>query len=81
MQSDKRKLQELSCEVQKKEEWLQDERMEREKLEAELGSERDCNRVRKSKNIKIIIIHYINTFSYKYNCLCAPNLHSQLLRL
>lgn len=35
MQSDKKKLQELSCEVQKKEEWLQDERLEREKLEVE----------------------------------------------
>ncbi|KAM4613789.1 calcium-binding and coiled-coil domain-containing protein 1b [Polymixia lowei] len=42
---DKKKLQELSCEVQKKEEWLQEERVEREKLEVELGSERDCNRV------------------------------------
>ncbi|KAL6111590.1 uncharacterized protein ACO6RY_08536 [Pungitius sinensis] len=42
---DSKKLQELSCEVQKKEEWLQEERMEREKLEVELGQERDCNRV------------------------------------
>ncbi|KAM3877871.1 calcium-binding and coiled-coil domain-containing protein 1-like [Diretmus argenteus] len=42
---DKKKLQELSCEVQRKEEWLQEERMEREKLEVELGRERDGNRV------------------------------------
>ncbi|XP_076612732.1 calcium-binding and coiled-coil domain-containing protein 1-like isoform X1 [Chaetodon auriga] len=44
-ETDKKKLQDLSCEVQRKEEWLQEERMEREKLEVELGSERDCNRV------------------------------------
>ncbi|KAM9361864.1 calcium-binding and coiled-coil domain-containing protein 1-like [Symphorus nematophorus] len=42
---DKKKLQEVICEVQRKEEWLQEERMEREKLEAELAGERDCNRV------------------------------------
>uniref|UniRef100_UPI003AACEE7C calcium-binding and coiled-coil domain-containing protein 1-like n=1 Tax=Centroberyx gerrardi TaxID=166262 RepID=UPI003AACEE7C len=42
---DKKKLQELSCEVQRKEEWLREERMEREKLDVELGNERDCNRV------------------------------------
>lgn len=45
MQSDKKKIQELSGEVQRKEEWLQEERREREKLEAELGSDRECNRV------------------------------------
>lgn len=45
VQSDKKKIQELSCEVQRKEEWLQEERREREKLEAELGSDRECNRV------------------------------------
>ncbi|XP_071349889.1 calcium-binding and coiled-coil domain-containing protein 1b isoform X1 [Trachinotus anak] len=44
-ETEKKKLQELSCEVQRKEHWLQEERMEREKLEVELGRERDCNRV------------------------------------
>ncbi|XP_051270642.1 calcium-binding and coiled-coil domain-containing protein 1b isoform X2 [Dicentrarchus labrax] len=44
-EADKKKIQELSCEVQRKEEWLQEERMEREKLELELGSERHCSRV------------------------------------
>ncbi|XP_070758910.1 calcium-binding and coiled-coil domain-containing protein 1b [Enoplosus armatus] len=44
-ETDKNKLQEVCCEVQRKEEWLQEERMEREKLEVELGQERDCNRV------------------------------------
>lgn len=53
MQTDKKKLQELSCEVQRKEEWLQEERTEREKLDIELGRERDCNRVSKSKYIVI----------------------------
>ncbi|KAF7663973.1 hypothetical protein LDENG_00195240 [Lucifuga dentata] len=47
-ETDKKKLQELSCEVQRKAEWLQEERMEREKLEVELGRERDCNRVQLS---------------------------------
>uniref|UniRef100_UPI0037E728A5 calcium-binding and coiled-coil domain-containing protein 1-like n=1 Tax=Semicossyphus pulcher TaxID=241346 RepID=UPI0037E728A5 len=44
-EGDVKKIQELSCEVQQKEEWLQEERMEREKLEVELGRERDCYRV------------------------------------
>ncbi|KAM3621170.1 uncharacterized protein V6R79_007252 [Siganus canaliculatus] len=43
-EGDKKKIQELSCELQRKDEWLQEERMEREKLEAELGSERECSR-------------------------------------
>ncbi|XP_031177561.1 calcium-binding and coiled-coil domain-containing protein 1-like isoform X2 [Sander lucioperca] len=43
-ETDTKKLQELSCEVQRKEEWLQEERVEREKLEVELGRERDSNR-------------------------------------
>ncbi|XP_035244106.1 calcium-binding and coiled-coil domain-containing protein 1-like isoform X2 [Anguilla anguilla] len=42
---DRERVQKLSREVQRKEEWLQEERMEREKVEAELGKERDCNRV------------------------------------
>ncbi|KAK9529161.1 hypothetical protein VZT92_013274 [Zoarces viviparus] len=44
-ETDTKKLQELSYEVQRKEEWLQEERTEREKLEVKLGQERDCNRV------------------------------------
>lgn len=49
MQSDKKKIQELGCEVQMKEVWLEEERREREKLEAELGSDRECNRVSQSE--------------------------------
>lgn len=56
MQTDKKKLQELSCEVQRTEDWLQEERMEREKLEVELGRERDCNRVSESKYIPFTLI-------------------------
>ncbi|XP_029006596.1 calcium-binding and coiled-coil domain-containing protein 1b isoform X2 [Betta splendens] len=44
LDAEKKKVQELSCEVQRKEEWLQEERTEREKLEAELARERDCSR-------------------------------------
>lgn len=51
VQNDKKKLQELSCEVQRKEAWLQEERTEREKLEAELESEQECNRVSQSSNL------------------------------
>ena len=56
MQADKKKLQDLSCEVQRKEQWLREERMEREKLEMELGSEKDCNKVSHSKYMVLIII-------------------------
>lgn len=63
MQTDKKKIQKLSCEVQRKEAWLQEERVEREKLEVELGNERDSNRVSKSKYIAITINQYTNTFS------------------
>lgn len=35
----KKKVQDLSCELQRKEEWLQEERTERDNLEAELGRE------------------------------------------
>lgn len=45
MQNDKKKIQELSCEVQMKEEWLREERMERERLEAQLGGVQEQNRV------------------------------------
>ncbi|KAM9444294.1 calcium-binding and coiled-coil domain-containing protein 1b isoform 2-T3 [Clarias gariepinus] len=41
---DKERVQKLSHELQKKEEWLQEERTEREKLELELGNEKACNR-------------------------------------
>lgn len=49
MQNDKKKIQDLSCEVQRKEEWLQEERVEREKVEAELESVREQNCVSESK--------------------------------
>lgn len=39
-------MQTLNTEVQKMEESLQEERMERVKLEVEIGREKDCNRVR-----------------------------------
>ncbi|CDQ98381.1 unnamed protein product [Oncorhynchus mykiss] len=42
---DKERVQKLSREVQRKEQWLQEERMERQKLEVELEKEKDCNRV------------------------------------
>lgn len=44
-QNDKKKIQELSCEVQMKEEWIREERMERERLEVQLGGVQEQNRV------------------------------------
>lgn len=40
VQIDKKKVQDLTCELQRKEEWLQEERTERDNLEAELGREK-----------------------------------------
>ncbi|XP_021163534.2 calcium-binding and coiled-coil domain-containing protein 1 isoform X6 [Fundulus heteroclitus] len=37
---DKKKLQDLKCELQRKEEWLQEERTEQDNVEAELGREK-----------------------------------------
>ncbi|XP_075880685.1 calcium-binding and coiled-coil domain-containing protein 1-like isoform X2 [Nelusetta ayraudi] len=44
-ENDKKKIQELSCEVQMKEEWIREERMERERLEVQLGGVQEQNRV------------------------------------
>lgn len=45
-------LEELNAEMQRMEERVQEERMERVKLEVELGREKDCNRVRRTtKNL------------------------------
>lgn len=41
------------------EERLQEERMERVKVEVELGREKDCNRVRKTA---LLYIHLADTF-------------------
>lgn len=41
----------LNDEIKQKEEQLQEERMERNKAEVELGREKDCNRVSASSNI------------------------------
>ncbi|XP_067100767.1 calcium-binding and coiled-coil domain-containing protein 1b isoform X1 [Osmerus mordax] len=47
-ETDKDRIQKMSREAQRKEEWLQEERLEREKLEVELNREKDCNRVQLS---------------------------------
>lgn len=41
-------MEKLNAETQRTEERMQEERMERVKLEVELGREKDCNRVRKT---------------------------------
>ncbi|KAG9340232.1 hypothetical protein JZ751_021672 [Albula glossodonta] len=46
---DRQRVEKMIGEVQQREEWLQEERMEREKVEVELGREKDCNRVQMSE--------------------------------
>lgn len=48
LQKDHEHLEKLNAEMQRMEERLQEERMERVKLEVELGREKDCNRVRET---------------------------------
>ncbi|KAM8862363.1 calcium-binding and coiled-coil domain-containing protein 1 isoform 2-T3 [Spinachia spinachia] len=48
-EKDHERLEKLNTEMQRTEERLQEERMERVKLEVELGRERDCNRVQLSE--------------------------------
>ncbi|XP_028853374.1 calcium-binding and coiled-coil domain-containing protein 1b isoform X1 [Denticeps clupeoides] len=48
-EGDKERVQKLCREIQRKDEWLQEERAEREKLETELGKENDCNRAQLSE--------------------------------
>lgn len=76
-----KKLQELSCEVQRKEEWLQEERAEREKIEAELGRERECNRVSEVRNIATPLSPTQTHLGTKNNHSRATDLHHQSLRL
>ncbi|XP_012991957.4 calcium-binding and coiled-coil domain-containing protein 1 isoform X2 [Esox lucius] len=45
-EKDRERLDKLNGEMQQMEEKLQEERMEREKVEVELGREKDCNRVK-----------------------------------
>lgn len=47
-QKDHERLEKVNAEMQNMEESLQEERMERVKLEVEVGREKDCNRVRKN---------------------------------
>ncbi|KAG5837970.1 calcium-binding and coiled-coil domain-containing protein 1 [Anguilla anguilla] len=46
---ERERVEKLIEEVQQKVEWLQEEKMEREKVEVELGREKDCNRVQMSE--------------------------------
>ncbi|KAK0156014.1 Calcium-binding and coiled-coil domain-containing protein 1 [Merluccius polli] len=48
-EKDGERLERVSVELQRVEQRLQDERMEREKVEVELGREKDCNRVQLSE--------------------------------
>ncbi|XP_056279195.1 calcium-binding and coiled-coil domain-containing protein 1 isoform X2 [Pseudoliparis swirei] len=48
-EKDHERLEKLNTEMQRMEERLQEERMERVKLEVELGREKDCNRVQLSE--------------------------------
>ncbi|XP_063064240.1 calcium-binding and coiled-coil domain-containing protein 1 [Engraulis encrasicolus] len=47
---DRTRMEKLLAEMQRREEVLQEERMEREKIQVELGREKDCNRVQLSES-------------------------------
>ncbi|KAM6977102.1 calcium-binding and coiled-coil domain-containing protein 1 [Aplochiton taeniatus] len=49
LEKDRERLEKLNRELQRMEEKLQEERMEREKVEVELGREKDCHRVQWSE--------------------------------
>ncbi|CAL8335903.1 unnamed protein product [Lota lota] len=54
-QVDQSKVQQLSRELQCREEWLREERREREELEMDLARQKDCNRVSQSPGVDIIL--------------------------
>lgn len=68
------RLQKLNAEIETIEESLQEERMERVKLEVEMGREKDCNRVRRTSgcpSLSTIIPSFIYTqqcADYTPNC-------------
>lgn len=52
-QKEQEQLAKVAADVQRVEEELQEERMERVKLEVELGREKDCNRVRRTERSEV----------------------------
>lgn len=67
-QMDRVRLDRLNDEIQQKEELLQEERMEREKAEVELGREKDCNRV----SVTTCYTHLLLTFSARSQVIDKP---------
>lgn len=59
-QRDHEHLEKLNTEMQRMEERLQEERMERVKLEVEMGREKDCNRVRRVCYLDVDAIFWYN---------------------
>lgn len=72
---DKARLERLNDEIQRKEEMLQEAKMEKERAVVELGREKDCNRViLKSYDIfrSLIIFFYFEQFFWeKYLIFCT----------
>lgn len=66
------RLQKLNAEIETIEESLQEERMERVKLEVEIGREKDCNRVRKTLGspslLTILPCITLCVFTYTQEC-------------
>lgn len=65
-------MQTLNAEIQKMEETLQEERMEKVKLEVEIGREKDCNRVREFSGL-VCWIYYIHTCKHNIAQFYSPN--------
>lgn len=76
VQIDKKKLHDLSSELQRKEQWLQEERTERDNLEAELGREKvrmqNTTKVKASFNAQTPSAQ--NMVSVAHNCSVSQNL-------
>lgn len=66
-QKDHVRLQKLNAEIETIEESLQEERMERVKLEVEIGREKDCNRVRRTSDSPPLLTK-LPSFIYTQEC-------------
>ena len=79
LQVEQGKVAQLSRELQCREEWLGEERREREELEADLERQKDCNRVSESVNgpcsVDILLgvsTGKVNTWTVINRSCCTP---------
>ncbi|XP_021163531.2 calcium-binding and coiled-coil domain-containing protein 1 isoform X3 [Fundulus heteroclitus] len=73
---DKKKLQDLKCELQRKEEWLQEERTEQDNVEAELGREKELVNCIRQLDMKLGIGHETKSNGTAAKCI-SPGCSSE----